>query len=196
MTHTDTPTDGRRDTELDVVDVLTADHHEVSALIQRIWAETDPAARRDLADVMISELVRHSVAEETFVYPAMILHLPGGAQSVEHDTQEHKDLERTMKSLEAAEPDGEHFEELLRHLETVLNDHVTDEENEQFPRLRAHIPRAELLTLAGQVEAIKMIAPTRPHPAQPNNGLVHALVGPGLGMVDRLRDRISGRPTA
>lgn len=191
MTNPGTAPDG----QLDVVDVLTADHHEVSALIQRIWAETDPAARRDLADVMISELVRHSVAEETFVYPAMILHLPGGAEAVAHDTEEHKDLERTMKSLESADPDGEHFEELLRHLETVLTDHVRDEEGEQFPQLRAHIPPAELLTLATQVEAIKKIAPTRAHPSQPNNALVHALVGPGIGMVDRLRDRISGRPS-
>ncbi len=182
--------------EQDVVDVLSEDHREVDALIQRIWAETDPAARRDLADVMISELVRHSVAEEMFVYPAMLLHLPDGEQAVAHDTEEHKDLERTMKSLESAKPDGAHFEELLRHLETVLRDHVSDEESEQFPALRQHVPHAELVTLAGQVQAVKKIAPTRPHPSQPNTLLAHALVGPGVGLVDRLRDRISGRPTA
>lgn len=190
------PANGPAQTEQDVVDVLREDHREVDSLIQRIWAETDPAARRDLADIMISELVGHSVAEEMFVYPAMLLHLPDGEQSVAHDIEEHKDLERTMKSLESAEPDGPHFEELLRHLETVLRDHVHDEEDEQFPALREHVPHSELVAIAAQVQAVKLVAPTRPHPSQPNTVLAHALVGPGVGLVDRLRDRMSGRPTA
>jgi hypothetical protein len=49
--------------------------------------------------------------------------------------------------------------------------------------------------LADEVEAAKKVAPTRPHPSAPNNELFHKLVGPGVGFVDRLRDRLSNRPT-
>ena len=87
-------------TERDVVDVLTSDHQEVTELLAQIWQTQDAEQRRDLTDVMISELVRHSVAEEMFVYPAMKKHLPDGEAAVEHDVEEHKEIERLMKSLE------------------------------------------------------------------------------------------------
>ncbi|MCW2677977.1 MAG: uncharacterized protein JWR70_3017, partial [Modestobacter sp.] len=61
----------------DVVDILTTDHHEVLDLVGRI-PSADPAQRRDMADTVIAELMRHSVAEEMYVYPAMRDHLPDG----------------------------------------------------------------------------------------------------------------------
>ena len=181
--------------EQDVVDVLSSDHREFLELIGQIYATTDGEQRRDLADTLIAELVRHAVAEEMFVYPAMRKHLPNGDEAVAHDTQEHKDLERTMKDLEGVEATDARFEELVRHLETVLRDHVEDEEREQFPQLRARIPADELVTMAGKVEAAKKVAPTRPHPLAPNNQVFHKLVGPGVGLVDRLRDKLTGGPT-
>ena len=80
----------------DVVDVLTTDHREVTVLLGEIFTTADGALRRDLADTVIAELVRHSVAEEMYVYPAMRKHLPNGDEAVEHDTREHKELEATM----------------------------------------------------------------------------------------------------
>jgi hypothetical protein len=83
----------------------------------------------------------------------------------------------------------------LRELEATLADHVADEESGQFPRLRAAISRDELVQLAAKVQAAKKLAPTRPHPDAPNAQLFHKMVGPGVGLVDRLRDRLSGRTT-
>ena len=179
--------------ERDVVDVLTADHREVTELIGRIQASADHGQRRELADIAISELVRHSVAEEMFVYPAMREHLPDGEQAVAHDTEEHKELERTMKDLEGVDATDPRFDELVGQLRRILEDHVQDEESEQFPQLRARVPREQLVKMAVNVEAAKQIAPTRPHPGAPNNALFHLAVGPGVGLVDRLRDKLSGR---
>jgi len=182
--------------ERDVVDILSADHQEFLALIQQIKGTIEGEQRRDLADTLISELVRHSVAEEMFVYPAMRKHLPDGAEAVAHDTAEHKELEVTMKKLEAVDSTSSDFRELIDQLETTLRDHVTDEEGEQFPQLRAQIPREDLVQMAAKVEAAKKAAPTRPHPLAPNNQVFHKLVGPGVGLVDRLRDKLTGRSTS
>ena len=179
-----------------MVDVLTRDHREVTDLIAQIRSAPDAASRRDLADVMITELVRHAVAEEMYVYPAMKKHLADGEAAVEHDVAEHKELERTMKELEAVDGSDPRFYSLLGELEATLADHVSDEESEQFPKLRAAIPREELVQIAGKVQAAKKLAPTRPHPAAPNAELFHKLAGPGVGLVDRLRDRLTGRATA
>ena len=127
---TDTPVDQ------DVVDILTTDHHEVLDLLQQIKITTDAEERRDLADTVISELVRHSVAEEMYVYPAMKKYLPDGDEAVDHDVEEHKELEQTMKKLESVDAQSGEFAQLLGELEDILRDHVSDEENEQFPELR------------------------------------------------------------
>jgi hemerythrin superfamily protein len=182
-------------TERDVIDVLTSDHRDVTALIGEIWTITDPMMRRDLTDTAISELVRHAVAEEMYVYPAMRKHLPDGDKAVEHDVEEHKELETTMKELESVDVSSPEFETALRRLESLLADHVQDEEGEQFPELRRRIPAEDLRDLAGKVETAKKLAPTRPHPGAPNNELFHKLAGPGVGLVDRLRDMITKRAT-
>jgi hemerythrin superfamily protein len=179
----------------DVIDVLTSDHREVTALIGEIWSVTDPMIRRDLTDTAISELVRHAVAEEMYVYPAMRKHLPDGEKAVEHDVEEHKELERAMKQLEAVDVSSAEFDAALRQLEALLADHVRDEESQQFPELRRSVSQEELKELAGKVETAKKLAPTRPHPGAPNSELFHKLAGPGVGLVDRLRDKLTGRAT-
>lgn len=179
----------------DVIDILTSDHRDVTALIGEIWSVADPMIRRDLTDTAISELVRHAVAEEMYVYPAMRKHLPDGEKAIEHDIEEHKQLERTMKQLEAVDVSSPEFDGALRQLETLLADHVRDEEAEQFPELRRRVPPEELTELADKVRTAKKLAPTRPHPGAPNSELFHKLVGPGVGMVDRLRDKLTGRAT-
>lgn len=184
---TDTPV------QQDVVDILTTDHHEVIDLLQQIKISTDAEERRDLTDTVISELVRHSVAEEMYVYPAMKKYLPDGDQAVDHDVEEHKELEKTMKKLESVDAQSSDFTQLLADLENILRDHVRDEENEQFPRLRAQVPGEELIEIGEKVENAKKLAPTRPHPMAPNNEVFHKLVGPGVGLVDRLRDKLTGR---
>ena len=182
-------------TDTDVIDVLTGDHREARELANQISATADPDDRRELTDQLIAELVRHSVAEEMYVYPAMRDHLPDGEQAVEHDIEEHKQLETLMKQLESADAGTTEFEDALRSLQQVLVDHVQDEEIEQFPQLRAHVPAATLIELKEKVETAKKLAPTRPHPAAPNAELFHKLVGPGVGLVDRLRDKLTGRST-
>src|SRR4051794_20982179 len=103
----------------DVVDILTADHQEVLALVGQI-ATADAAQRRDMADTVIAELMRHSVAEEMYVYPAMREHLPDGESQVQHDAQEHQQLEEVMKELEGVDSADPQFLEVLGRLEAVL----------------------------------------------------------------------------
>ncbi|GAB2695238.1 hemerythrin domain-containing protein [Thalassiella azotivora] len=182
--------------EQDVVDVLTTDHHEALDLVEQIHATTDPERRRELADVLISEIVRHSVAEEMHVYPAMRDHLPDGEAAVQHDVEEHEELETVMKELEGADAASAEFSTLVTRFEKLLRDHVADEEREQFPMLRTRMQSTDLVELGRKVEATKKVAPTRPHPGAPNDELFHKLVGPGVGMVDRLRDKLTGRSTA
>ena len=182
-------------TSTDVVDILTTDHQEMVALIGQIEGTSDPSQRRDLADTVIAEVMRHAVAEEMFVYPAVEEHVPNGTKEVEHDKKEHDEIVRLMKQVEDVDAADPEFMELIRELEAKLRHHAKDEESEQFPQLRAHIPAEKLIDLGEKVEKAKKLAPTRPHPHAPHSELFHKTVGPGVGMVDRLRDKLTGRHT-
>src|SRR5215203_1131589 len=121
----------------DVVDELTADHREATELLDQILTTSDPETRRDMADTVITELVRHSVAEEMYVYPVI---------------EEHKELERTMKELESLDATDASFTEVVGRLREQLHHHATDEEDEQFPRLRTYVPHEKLVEMREQVD--------------------------------------------
>jgi hemerythrin-like domain-containing protein len=180
----------------DVVDILTSDHHEVLELVQQIPSVEDANVRREMAEIVIAELMRHSVAEEMHVYPVMRERLPNGDDEVQHDVAEHQQLEEVMKELESVDANDAGFFDVMSRLEEVLRDHIADEENDQFPQLRSTIPAEELVEIGRKVEAAKKAAPTRPHPAAPHSELFHKALGPGVGLVDRLRDKLTGRPNS
>lgn len=182
-------------TNVDVVDILTSDHQEMIALIRQIHSTPDGSQRRDLADTLIAEIMRHAVAEEMYVYPAIEDHVPNGKEEVEHDKKEHHEIVKLMKRLEKVEPSDQTFMELVQELESQLTHHAGDEEADQFPKLRLHIPREKLVDLGQKVEKAKKLAPTRPHPSAPHSELFHKTVGPGVGMVDRLLDKLTHRQT-
>ena len=77
MAHTHTSA-----TALDVVYILTTDHQEMMELLEQIEQTTDAERRRDLADAVIAEVMRHAVAEEMYVYPAIEEHVPDGKSKV------------------------------------------------------------------------------------------------------------------
>ncbi|MBZ5487838.1 hemerythrin domain-containing protein [Halomonas aquamarina] len=179
----------------DVIAILTADHREMLELLTQVENNPDARQRRDLVDTAIAEVMRHAVAEEMYVYPAMEQHIENGKQEVEHDKKEHDELVKVMKKLEDVDPLRPEFMALAKEMEKQLRHHIDDEESEQFPKLRASIPGDELIDLGDKVTNAKKLAPTRPHPSAPHSELFHKSVGPGVGMIDRLLDKLQGRHT-
>jgi hemerythrin superfamily protein len=184
-------------TQQDVIDILVSDHREVEELfIELETGLVDGEERRRVTDVVIAELVRHAVAEEAYVYPAARRALPDGDKIAEHEISEHADAERTMKDLEDLKVEEPEFDAKLSHLISTIRHHVQDEETDLFPRLRQACSAEELQELGRKVETIKKFAPTRPHPSAPDHPPLNKLLGPGAGLVDRLRDALSKRPTS
>jgi hemerythrin superfamily protein len=183
----------------DVIDILSADHREVEAMFTELEklmgsrSGTEDELRKDLVDQATIELVRHAVAEEVAVYPAVKTKV--SAEEAERAKREHAEAEETMKRLEGLDPNDEGFEDELRKLMSEIRAHVVEEEGEMFPRMRQVMTGDELVELGKRVETIKKMAPTRPHPSVPNDPGKRLAVGPVAGLFDRLRDMASGRGT-
>jgi len=177
-----------------LIDVLVADHHEVEEMFTELESGTiDVARRTELRDKVITELVRHSVAEEQYLYPTARKALPGGDQLADREIEEHAAAERVMKAWESVAPEDPRFDQLLAQLITDIRGHVADEEADLFPRLQAACTEEELVALGEKVQRAKKIAPTRPHPSAPDTPPLNKVLGPVTGLVDRVRDALSGR---
>ncbi|MDR7300266.1 hemerythrin domain-containing protein [Haloactinomyces albus] len=177
-----------------LVDVIIADHRAVEEVFGQLEAGTGSTEhRRQLVEHMITELVRHAVAEEQYLYPAAREKLPGGDRIADHDLQEHTEAEQLMKQLETLETADPEFDPVLRRLIAVIRHHVEDEENDLLPRLSEACTAEELDDLGKKVVMAKGSAPTRPHPSAPNKPPANMILDSGAGMIDRLRDTLSGR---
>ena len=185
------------ETQRDVVDVLTADHREFDRIFTELEglrgrSDADVLTRkRELVDEVTIGLVKHSVAEETRVYPRVEKQVDKA--EAEHAKEEHAEAEETMKRLERMDPEDPEFDAVVAELIREIRHHVQDEESRMFTELRASFTREELVEMAEQVEAIKKIAPTRAHPMTPNEAGVRLAVGPVASLLDHLRDAVSGR---
>jgi hemerythrin superfamily protein len=181
----------------DVIEVLVHDHREVEEMFRELESGTAEAdRRRKVADAVIAELVRHSVAEEEYLYPAARKALPDGDRIADHEIAEHAEAERVMKTLESLEPTDAEFGPTVTTLITSIRHHIQEEENDLFPRLRSACTADELRELGRKVEVAKKMAPTRPHPSAPDTPPWNKILAPGAGLVDRIRDALTGRATS
>lgn len=180
----------------DVIDVITQDHREVEQMFTRLepmLGTGQKDATEQLTESIIIELVRHAIAEEQYLYPTVRDVLPGGDELADRELAEHAEAEQIMKRLEKMSPDNVEFGTEVRALMAAIRQHVAEEEGELLPRLRQACSAEQLIELGGKIETAKKTAPTRPHPSAPDTPPGNKLLGPGVAVVDRVRDLLSGR---
>ncbi|MGW9081474.1 hemerythrin domain-containing protein [Streptomyces kronopolitis] len=178
----------------DMIAELTNDHREVEELFTQL--EKVPPGRTErkrLVDALTIELVRHSVAEEQYLHPAMREHLTGGDTLADKELADHFRIEKLLDDLQKHKVDDLDFDRLVVKLRTEVAAHISEEENDLFAQLRTGVRPYVLEELGKKVRQAKKTAPTRPHPNAPSTPPVNKLLAPGRGLVDRVRDYVSGR---
>lgn len=178
----------------DVIAELMSDHREIEAMFDDIQsAPPGDAERKRLIDEVTIELVRHAVAEEQHLYPAVREHVPEGGTLADKELGDHARVERILKTLEDREADAADFNEPVLALINEVKAHVLDEEERLFVLLREACSSEALRELGEKVRQAKQSAPTRPHPGAPDTPPLNKLLDRGAGLVDRARDAITGR---
>lgn len=184
----------------DVIEVLTTDHREVEEMFVqleslRASAAGNPAVqqqRKEIVGKVIKELVRHSEAEEMYVYPAAKEAL-GDEQIVEHEIDEHAAAERVMNQLDGMSPDDPEFETSLDALMRGIRQHISEEEASLLPQLRQSVPTEKLIELGQKVQAAQQVAPTHPHASAPDQPPLNKVMRLGAAVIDKARDAVTGR---
>ncbi len=178
-----------------IIDEIITDHREVEEIFKELESRESPDTRRQLVEHAITELVRHSVGEEMYLYPSTRKVVPDGDKIADHELKEHAEAEEIMKKIEKTGSEDGEFDNLVSELIKDIRHHIQDEEGDLLPKLQDVCDAAELSELGKKFEAAKKVAPTRPHPSAPDQPPANKILGPGVGLIDRMRDALSGRNT-
>ncbi|MDQ7906137.1 hemerythrin domain-containing protein [Phytohabitans sp. ZYX-F-186] len=163
-------------------DVLAEEHRRLAALCAAL-AEPDlpPRRRRDLADVLAATATRHLSAEAQYLYPAVRSAVPDeGPALADREVAATRDLLAALRAGEGAEG------KLRRHAYATAD---------LLDRLAAVASAEDLVRLGNRIETAEEAAPTRPHPGTPATAPWNKITDPAIGLLDRLRDAVTGRPT-
>ncbi|MGY1750827.1 alpha/beta hydrolase fold domain-containing protein [Modestobacter sp. SYSU DS0511] len=172
------------------IDHLIADDH---AIVDRQFQhlEAGRGNRRVLVDQISFELAAHAFSEEVVLYPIW----PEIGMTDEHDDaeHEHQQIKELLVTLGRTQPGEPEFEEAVTQLISVVRHHVDDEENDELPQFRAKAGPQRMAELGEKFLTNKRMAPTRPHPHAPDEGIAEKIAGMLAKPLDHVRDMLSGR---
>ena len=175
-------------TNQDAVTFLTDQHQQVRRLFEAV-AGSSASDRRDAFEPLVRMLAVHETAEELVIYPA--IRNAGDEGNRIADARLHEeDQAKTLADLEKLDPSSSDFESLFTDFRAAVEAHAENEEREVFPLLEKISDDQTLDRMTSALKVAEGIAPTHPHKTAPESAIGNALVGPFVGMVDRVRDAI------
>ncbi|MBU8812302.1 hemerythrin domain-containing protein [Mycolicibacterium goodii] len=161
--------------------------------LDRLLCAVDGARGRDRQE-LLTRLCRlvfpHAFAEESVLWPAARRVLPDGAALTLTVEREHQEINGLFTELEKTDPEDARHRELWSRIESLLRADVRDEEDALLPGLQTALSRRGLVMLGIVWDAVRRIAPTRPHPVVSRRPPGNVLAAVPLTVTDRLRDRL------
>jgi hemerythrin superfamily protein len=174
----------------DAIGVIKKDHQAIEQLFRRFERTGSAAERKRLADRMVRDLSIHAAIEEQLVYPALRQRFNGHAPQVLLALEEHHLAKLALAEIQRLDPSDERFEAKVHVLIESVRRHVEEEERDLLPAMKRVLSREELQSLADALVRAKDSAPTRPHPAAPDEPPANAFANAGAAAYDRSREAI------
>jgi hemerythrin superfamily protein len=178
---------------MDAFSLLEQDHRTVEKLFARFEKAQTHAQRKSVVQALVRELSIHAVVEEQVMYPALRRRREAFEDLVLESLEEHNIVKWTLAALDKMKPTDERYEAKVTVLKEMVAHHVEEEEEEVFPKARKAFTQEEINRLGETIEALKKVAPTRPHPRAPDAPPGNIVSGAMASVLDRSRDFLSGR---
>jgi hypothetical protein len=150
--------------------------------------EAADAAREQL----VMDLVRHFVAEEQYLYPAVREQLPDGAAIAEEAFRSHRRCEAELRVLERQDASESEIAGVLARVTEQFDVHVRNQQ-ELFTRLAGTVSPADAIELGAQVLGSEQVGPTRPRTLASESAGLNKAASLVEGFIDRVRDAYSHR---
>ena len=150
---------------------ITRYHHEIEHLLDLI-EELPPGdtRREELVEKLFVEVMRHQVAEVTFLDPLIRMRLDDGDETAAAMLTQHEQLETSLRGFERLEDGTDEFDAALKSLRAALDDHARHQEHEVLPTLQSSIDTHDLDDVAARMVPTQQAGATMSHPSQPGEG--------------------------
>lgn len=172
-----------------LADLVDREHRALLGLAAQVTdAGLDPARRREVLDVLTAAVSRHLSAEEQYLFPAARAAVPESGDLVDREIEADAALLTALKGLSGPDDPAvaDVAERVRRHVGRVAA---------LVTPLREVASDAELIRLGNRWEIAEEAAPTRPHPGTPATPPWNKIVEPAVGVLDKVRDVVTGRRT-
>jgi len=175
-----------------IIDVLTGDHRDIEQLLDIATSVGRRDTETRILQRLVSEIVRHFVAEEQYLYPIVRERLEGGAAIAEAGFDDHRSTERTLRIIERRTSTDDEIRSALAVLSEQFRGHVRAQEDELFDQIVALLPEQDLRRLGDEVLGAEQVSPTRPRAMIAESASLNKMTTLVEGFVDRLRDVFTG----
>jgi hypothetical protein len=168
--------------------VLRSDHAAIRRAIADLRVNTDPHETSELFEQLCADIVRHFVAEEQYLLPAVRDHLPDGTAISKASFAEHEHIEVLLRRLDHDDTTDERIGAALDDLEQQIGLHITSQESDVLPRLAAAIDPGTSSELGEGVLGAEQLAPTHPRAFVPKSATVSKITSWLSGLVEKSLD--------
>jgi hypothetical protein len=169
----------------DVVALLQMDHESINGDFSQLVRRSDPSS--ELLLDLANRLIRHEVAEEIVVYPA-IQGVLEGEQLAEARLAEQSEIESQLFQMERMGFEEDVLQQELGDLWSLVSDHSQREEADVLPLLNVALPLAKRIELGRHYADVRDTPPNRPHPHAGGDPIANPIIGPMAAMADWIRD--------
>jgi hemerythrin-like domain-containing protein len=162
----------------DAIVLLKNEHREIRKSF-RAFEDAGPRAearKRQLVDRIIELLTIHTYLENEVMYPRVRELLPELEDDVLESYEEHHVADVLVMELSAMKPSDERFDAKTTVLIENVEHHMTEEEDEWFPKVRAGLGRKQLQEMGAEMIDKRKKAPRRPSQPSALKKVVKAVV--------------------
>jgi hemerythrin superfamily protein len=139
--------------DLNVQDVIRADHQKVNTLIAEIERCNDAHKVQEYFTQLATDLLVHSKAEEEIVYPAVRPFY--GEHNTQELYEEQAELAAVLEQMKSLNPSSSEFKAELNRVKAMVGDHTRQEESTMFATIRDNFSSQQSEQLATEFKKAK-----------------------------------------
>jgi hemerythrin superfamily protein len=141
----------RTDDEMSIRHLLLMDHTKADILFGEILGSNDPEKIQEYFGQLYKDIKVHGIAEEEIVYPAV-------RPYYDHTQEIYAQTDEVMQMLDEIQPlnpASSEFKAKVEQLRIAVRNHINQEENDVFPKLRDNFSDEQQKQMATEFKTIK-----------------------------------------
>ncbi len=137
--------------DMTIEQIIRMDHTKANTLFMEIQSSKDPQKIQEYFGQLYKDLMAHAKAEEQVVYPAIRSYY----EKTQDLYQEQAEQARMLDEIKSMSPSSSQFKEKVQELMKLTQHHVSQEENEMFPKLRNNFSNEQQQQMASEFKSAK-----------------------------------------